>query len=49
MTGFATSIIACGVEAGNRPPNLLRDDTPDGRPGVRVLLFAGSTRSCKSS
>ena len=42
MTGFATSIIACGVEAAMDaviPP----EATPDGRPGVRVLLFAGST------
>ncbi|HET6309051.1 MAG TPA: formylmethanofuran--tetrahydromethanopterin N-formyltransferase [Rhodopila sp.] len=42
MTGFATSIIACGVEAGidtDLPP----ESTPDFRPGVRVLLFAGST------
>jgi formylmethanofuran--tetrahydromethanopterin N-formyltransferase len=40
MTGFATSIIACGVEAGI---DAELDTTPDGRPGVRVLLFAGST------
>ena len=42
MTGFATSVIACGVEAAidaDMPP----EETPDGRPGVRVLLFAGST------
>ncbi len=42
MTGFATSIIACGCEAGidaEVPPSA----TPDGRPGVRVLMFAGST------
>jgi formylmethanofuran--tetrahydromethanopterin N-formyltransferase len=42
MTGFATSIIGCGVESaidGDVAP----DATPDGRPGVRVLLFAGST------
>jgi len=37
MTGFATSIIACGCEAGIESD--LRD-TPDGRPGVGVLLFA---------
>jgi formylmethanofuran--tetrahydromethanopterin N-formyltransferase len=42
MTGFATSIIACGVEAGI-DTELAPKATPDGRPGVRVLLFAGST------
>ncbi len=37
-TGFATSVIACGCEAGIEallPP----DKTPDGRPGVSVLIF----------
>ncbi len=38
MTGFATSVIGCGVEAGMER-ELEGDDTPDGRPGVRVLLF----------
>lgn len=42
MTGFATSVIACGVEAGI-DTELSAEVTPDGRPGVRVLLFAGST------
>jgi formylmethanofuran--tetrahydromethanopterin N-formyltransferase len=42
MTGFATSVIACGVEAGI-DTELTAETTPDGRPGVRVLLFAGST------
>jgi formylmethanofuran--tetrahydromethanopterin N-formyltransferase len=42
MTGFATSVIGCGCEAGiDRFLN--PDETPDGRPGVRVLLFAVST------
>jgi len=42
MTGFATSVIGCGCEAGiDRVLN--PDETPDGRPGVRVLLFAVST------
>lgn len=38
MTGFATSIIGCKCEAGiemELPP----EKTPDGRPGVSVLLF----------
>jgi formylmethanofuran--tetrahydromethanopterin N-formyltransferase len=42
LCGFATSVIACGVEAAidqDLPP----DATPDGRNGVRVLLFAAST------
>ncbi|MET7242603.1 formylmethanofuran--tetrahydromethanopterin N-formyltransferase [Methylobacterium sp. EM32] len=38
MTGFATSVIGCGAEAGIDAV-LAPDDTPDGRPGVRVLLF----------
>lgn len=38
-TGFATSVIACGCEAGIERP-LTPDETPDGRPGVAVLLFA---------
>jgi formylmethanofuran--tetrahydromethanopterin N-formyltransferase len=41
MTGFATSVIACGCEAAiDRRVSASR--TPDGRPGVRVLLFAMS-------
>ena len=39
MTGFATSVIACGVEAGIER-ELDPSETPDGRPGVAVLLFA---------
>jgi formylmethanofuran--tetrahydromethanopterin N-formyltransferase len=39
MTGFATSVIGCKVEAGIEA-ELLPDATPDGRPGVSVLLFA---------
>ena len=42
MTGFATSVIGCGCEAGI-DCSLNPDETPDGRPGVRVLLFAVST------
>jgi formylmethanofuran--tetrahydromethanopterin N-formyltransferase len=38
MTGFATSVIGCKVEAGIER-TLSTDDTPDGRPGVSVLLF----------
>lgn len=42
MTGFATSVIGCGVEAAI-DAELAADATPDGRPGMRVLLFAAST------
>ena len=38
MTGFATSVIGCGAEAGI-DAELSPDETPDGRPGVRILLF----------
>ena len=42
MTGFATSVIGCGCEAAidlELPPA----QTPDGRPGCRVMIFAVST------
>lgn len=42
MTGFATSVIGCGCEAGIGG-ELTVTQTPDRRPGVRVLLFAVST------
>ena len=38
MTGFATSVIGCKVEAGIEA-ELAPDETPDGRPGVSVVLF----------
>ena len=41
MTGFATSVIACGCEAGIEEV-LPAKKTPDGRPGVSVLIFAMS-------
>jgi formylmethanofuran--tetrahydromethanopterin N-formyltransferase len=41
MTGFATSVIGCGAEAGIES-EIPSEDTPDGRPGVSVLLFAVS-------
>jgi formylmethanofuran--tetrahydromethanopterin N-formyltransferase len=37
-TGFATSVIACGCEAGIERV-IPADETPDGRPGVGILLF----------
>jgi formylmethanofuran--tetrahydromethanopterin N-formyltransferase len=42
MTGFATSVIGSGCEAGI-DAELGPRQTPDGRPGVRALLFAMST------
>ena len=47
MTGFATSVIACGCEAGIDWPSP-RAETPDGRPGVEgpaVLDFARELQS----
>jgi formylmethanofuran--tetrahydromethanopterin N-formyltransferase len=43
MTGFATSVIGCGVEAGIEN-ELSASETPDGRPGVSVLLFGMSAK-----
>ncbi len=36
MTGCATSVIGCGCEAGIEA---VVEETPDGRPGVSVLIF----------
>ncbi len=41
MCGYATSVIACDAEAGIEGP-LSAETTPDGRPGVSVLVFAFS-------
>ena len=41
MSGYATSVIACDAEAAIER-TLTPDETPDGRPGVAVLLFAFS-------
>lgn len=43
MTGFATSVIACGCEAGIER-HLKPSETPDGRPGIAVLLFTMSKK-----
>ena len=40
-TGFATSVIACGCEAGVER-KLDPGETPDGRPGASMLFFAMS-------
>ena len=39
MTGFATSVIGCKCEAGIERA-LAAEETPDGRPGLSVLIFA---------
>src|SRR5258708_2523344 len=41
VPGFATSVIGCGCEAGIER-ELSAEETPDGRPGLSVLLFAVS-------
>lgn len=41
MTGFGTSVIGAGAECGI-DCELSPDETPDGRPGVRVLMFGFS-------
>jgi formylmethanofuran--tetrahydromethanopterin N-formyltransferase len=43
LTGFATSVIACGAEAGIER-KLDPSETPDGRPGASVLMFATSSK-----
>src|SRR4051794_35295623 len=44
LTGFATSVIACGCEAGIERM-LSTDETPDGRPGIAVLMFGMSEQA----
>ncbi len=44
MTGFATSVIGCKVEAGIERM-IGNHETPDGRPGVSVLLFATDSKT----
>ena len=46
-TGFATSIIGCGCEAGIER-ELSPEETPDGRPGVSLLLFTRSREDMES-
>jgi formylmethanofuran--tetrahydromethanopterin N-formyltransferase len=43
LTGFATSVIGCGCEAGIER-ELAPAETPDGRCGISVLLFAVSSK-----
>ncbi|MGE0383588.1 MAG: formylmethanofuran--tetrahydromethanopterin N-formyltransferase [Gammaproteobacteria bacterium] len=43
LTGFASSVIACGCEAGIER-ELGPAETPDGRPGVSIIVCAMSTK-----
>ncbi|MEP9354515.1 formylmethanofuran--tetrahydromethanopterin N-formyltransferase [Xanthobacter sp. KR7-65] len=46
LTGFATSVIGCGCEAAIER-ELPAAETPDGRPGYAVLIFAMSLKDLK--
>lgn len=48
MTGYATSVIACDAEAGIER-ELSPQETPDGRPGLAVLLFAFNRESLEKA
>ena len=43
LRGFASSVIACGCEA-DIERELLPSETPDGRPGLSLLIFAMSVK-----
>lgn len=45
-TGFATSVIGCGCEAGIER-EIPAEETPDGRPGISILIFAMDFGSLK--
>lgn len=44
MTGFATSVIRCKLEAAVEC-EIPKEDTPDRRPGISVLLFTMSSKA----
>lgn len=46
-TGFATSVIGCGCEAGVES-ELDESQTPDGRPGASILIFGVSRSGLES-
>ena len=48
MTGYATSVIACDAEAAVER-TLAPEETPDGRPGVSVLVFAFSREALEKA
>ncbi len=43
IRGFASSVIACGCEA-DIERDLKPSETPDGRPGIAIMIFAMSTK-----
>jgi formylmethanofuran--tetrahydromethanopterin N-formyltransferase len=47
-TGYASSVIGCDAEAGIER-ELSADETPDGRPGVSLLMFAFSRDSLQKA
>jgi formylmethanofuran--tetrahydromethanopterin N-formyltransferase len=47
-TGYATSVIGCDCEAGV-DAELSEEETPDGRPGVRLLFFAFSAKGAEKA
>lgn len=44
VTGFASSVIACGCEA-DIERELSPEETPDGRPGIAIIMFAMSKKA----
>ena len=48
MTGFATSVIGCGCEAAIDHA-VSASETPDGRPGQRVLIFGMSPEALQTA
>jgi formylmethanofuran--tetrahydromethanopterin N-formyltransferase len=48
MTGYATSVIGCDCEGGI-DRELSPDETPDGRPGARVLVFGFSPEGAEKA
>ncbi len=48
LTGYSASVISCDAETGVER-NLSSEETPDGRPGVAVLIFGFSTDALAKS
>jgi len=48
LTGYSASVISCDAETGVER-SLSSDETPDGRPGVAVLIFGFSTAALTKS